>query len=61
MGTTPDGYANAFYDLADIMGIPARTASPKDVWEKEMRPRLVQAFANLPHTIEHHPGRKEPA
>lgn len=38
-------YAGAFYQLADLMDIPARNASPKEVWESEMLPRLKDALS----------------
>lgn len=35
-----DGYRDAFYELAEMLGIGARPHSPKTVWESEMRPCL---------------------
>ena len=35
-----DGYRDAFYEIADLLGIGARPDSPKTVWETEMRPML---------------------
>jgi hypothetical protein len=34
------GYRDAFYELAALMGIPARAKSPQEVWNDEMLPRL---------------------
>lgn len=39
------GYRDAFYELASLMGIGARAASPKDVWEREILPRLKEALS----------------
>jgi hypothetical protein len=39
------GYVTAFYELADMMHVTAQPRSPKDVWEQEMRPRLIAAFS----------------
>lgn len=41
-----DGYAAAFYEIADMLGIGARAASPKTVWEGEMRPALQKLLTN---------------
>lgn len=41
-----DGYAKAFYEIADLLGIPARDRAPQQVWEREMRPRLKEALAS---------------
>lgn len=38
--TAQDGYATAFYEIAALLGIPARAASPAEVWRDEMRPKL---------------------
>lgn len=35
------GYRDAFYEVAAMLGIGARSASPKEVWEQEMRPKLA--------------------
>lgn len=43
-----DGYELAFYELAKIMGIGARPASPGHVWRSEMLPRILQAFPAEP-------------
>lgn len=40
-----DGYLAAFYELADMLGIPAQPCSPKEVWETQMRPALQAAIA----------------
>lgn len=39
-----DGYQAAFYELADMLGIPAQPCSPKVVWEAQMRPALQAAI-----------------
>jgi hypothetical protein len=39
------GYVDAFYEIADMMGIVAQPRSPKEVWESEMKPRLAAALA----------------
>lgn len=41
------GYAAAFYQMAELLEIPARFASPCDVWESEMLPRIKQALQRL--------------
>ncbi|WBO23980.1 hypothetical protein [Sphingomonas abietis] len=41
LGPAADGYADAFYDLAKMMGIGARANSPATIWETEMRPKLA--------------------
>ncbi|MDV3515216.1 hypothetical protein [Stenotrophomonas sp. C1657] len=40
-----DGYQAAFYELADMLGIPAQPCAPKVVWEAQMRPALQAAIA----------------
>lgn len=40
-----DGYQAAFYELADMLGIPAQPCSPREVWEAQMRPALQAAIA----------------
>lgn len=45
------GYADAFYELATLMGIPARPVSPKAVWEAEMLPRLKAALSASPAAV----------
>jgi hypothetical protein len=42
-----EGYAAAFYEIAAMLGIPARAASPADVWHDEMRPKL-EALVSRP-------------
>ncbi|MGC0863540.1 hypothetical protein [Pantoea agglomerans] len=36
-----EGYKQAFYEIADILGIGARPDSPKDVFEKVIKPMLI--------------------
>ncbi len=40
------GYVRAFYELADMIGIPAQAASPREVWERLMKPTLLTALNN---------------
>lgn len=40
-----DGYKDAFYEIGDMLNIPAQALPPKYVWENEMRPKLVAALA----------------
>jgi len=47
------GYVTAFYELADIMDIGARPRSPEQVWEREMKPRLVEALSGQQSKPEH--------
>lgn len=42
------GYADAFYQIADMLGITARTASPKEVWQGEMLPKLKALIEGQP-------------
>ncbi len=39
-----DGYAKAFYEIANMLGIPAQADSPRHVWESVMRPRILAAL-----------------
>lgn len=41
-GDVSDGYAKAFYEIAEMLGIGARAQSPAEVWEKEMKPELYR-------------------
>lgn len=36
-----EGYKQAFYEIAEILGIGARPDSPKDVFEQVMKPMLM--------------------
>ena len=38
------GYVDAFYELADMMGIGAQAKSPAEVWQQQMKPRLAEAL-----------------
>jgi len=38
------GYKDAFYQLSDLMNIPAQPRPPRCVWEAEMLPRLRAAL-----------------
>lgn len=52
MGEPQAGYIKAFYEVADLLGIGARTCSPKEAWEGEMRPRLVTLLAGGREALE---------
>ena len=39
--SSEDGYAKAFYEIADMLGIAAQADSPQHVWENVMRPRIL--------------------
>lgn len=39
------GYVRAFYELAGLMGLNAQAASPREVWETEMKPWLERALS----------------
>ena len=43
-----DGYVDAFYAIAKMLGVVAQPASPKEVWEREIRPRLEALTAAPP-------------
>ncbi len=38
------GYVDAFYELAGMMGMCAQSSSPKEVWDAQMRPKLENLF-----------------
>jgi hypothetical protein len=40
------GYAEAFYEVAEMLGIGARACAPKHIWEQEMRPKLMAIIAH---------------
>lgn len=42
--TDADGYATAFYEIAAMLGIPAQSKAPREVWEQQMKPRLIAAL-----------------
>lgn len=44
----PDGYADAFYQIAALMGIPAQDASPQHVFETQMLPGLRAVLQEQP-------------
>lgn len=46
------GYVRAFYELAALMGLNARSSSPREVWEQEMRPRLERALSAQSRPLE---------
>ncbi len=52
------GFLEVFYEIAGIIKLGARAASPREVWEREMRPKLLAAFApdSEPDTIGSHYG-----
>ena len=41
------GYVDAFYEIAAMLGIPAQNKSPREVFETQIRPRIA-ALANQP-------------
>jgi hypothetical protein len=43
-GPLNNGYVLAFYEIAKLLGIGARACSPKECWEREMRPKLLKAL-----------------
>ena len=43
-----DGYVDAFYAIAKMLGVAAQPSSPKEVWEREIRPRLEALTAAPP-------------
>lgn len=40
-----DGYQQAFYAIGDLLALNADVRSPKEVWEREMLPRLRELIA----------------
>lgn len=42
--STPDGYAEFFYELGALMGVPAQSLPPATVWKEQMLPRLSAAL-----------------
>ncbi len=40
-----EGYVEAFYQIATLLGVPAQSASPKAVFEEQMLPRLKALVA----------------
>ena len=47
-GETREGYVNAFYEIAEMLGMGAQAASPSEVWAREMRPRLEALIRPTP-------------
>jgi len=45
-----DGYTTAFYEIATMLGIGARAASPADMWRDQMRPKL-EALTKSPSAV----------
>lgn len=43
---TSDGYMTAFYQIADLLGLPAMPISPKEAFETVMLPRLRELLAS---------------
>lgn len=37
-------YKTAFYEIADMLDIPAQTISPKEVFETQIKPRILTAL-----------------
>lgn len=46
-----DGYKQAFYEVAELLGIGAQPLSPREVWEAQMRPKL-KALISLTEALE---------
>ncbi len=42
--TDADSYETAFYEIAAMLGIPAQSKAPCEVWEQQMKPRLIAAL-----------------
>lgn len=42
---TTDGYKDAFYQISDLLGLPAMPISPKESFEMVMLPRLRELLA----------------
>lgn len=53
-----DGYVDAFYAIAKMLGVVAQPASPKEAWEREMRPRL-EALTAAPPVARERPAYPE--
>jgi hypothetical protein len=39
------GYAEAFYEIAKMLGLEARPETPAEVWQEQMRPMLATRIA----------------
>lgn len=44
-GEVQGGYADAFYEIAELLGLQASTDSPAVVWKRDMLPRLAAALS----------------
>ena len=44
--TRTDSYASAYYEIADLLGIGARTKSPREVHQSEVMPALRKLLAS---------------
>lgn len=42
------GYADAFYEIASMVGIGAQLHSPQEVWERQLRPTIALLIATRP-------------
>lgn len=40
------GYVNAFYELAELLCIPAMPISPAQAWQEYMRPQIERLLAD---------------
>jgi hypothetical protein len=49
-----NGYTDAFYAVASMLGMPAMPTSPRSAWENEIEPRLRKliAEAKAPRSVE---------
>ncbi len=43
-----DGYVDAFYRIAELLDITPQPASPKEVFEKQMLPKLERLLSKEP-------------
>lgn len=43
------GYVTAFYEIADLLGVPAQALSPQQVFEEQIKPRIAAFASASPH------------
>lgn len=56
-----DGYREAFYQIADLLGLPAMPISPKEAFETVMLPRLRELLTRAcQHPLEYRSLRISP-
>lgn len=46
------GYQNAFHEVAAMLDIPSQPLSPKEVWETQMRPKLLALTSQQPAAVD---------